>query len=890
MKKNFRDLLCLGFIGVFYHFAIYRSVLIPMHIPVKAWQMLMISFAAILALFLSDTRPGRIVFLSAIGLGAGYTAYVLLAEGSVGVGKIFQPIGTLGKALVQISTGYYSKTIPEALLWWTVVLYALVLAIPVYYLLVPRLRFYFLIVPGAGLFIALWSMFRHVDKISFYIFITVAIVCFIHYKYILYRKKDSDRKQVPLGTNTIVFFVPVALLILLVASVFTVKNVPLKWPWLDEKINIWYWTLHEKYNVDRYDQFTLANTGFGDPKRLGGPVYPDYTPVMVVKSPTRVYLRGAVYDEYTGSGWIRTEQEELEDTTDRAMDLLELQYGWKAGGASLNLFNLRQYREYLEQSSSDEYKETTFSTKDGGEQTIYVQEGSAIYSFEQAAGDVVQDSLVTVFPSEVNDEVKQARILDAAKANPTEYIDFIRSSLRPQLLSKLHPEQSISVRYLQVRTRTLFTPLKTYVPINGLPGVRLTESPEGIFEGDVRLARDSEYYYNYVQPAYGMEALKQYYNSSSPGLYRNFRLANDAFLEGMEEYGVANAELTRSEMNDFLKVYRELEKYRDDIYNRYTGLPETIPERVLTLAADLTESELSTYSKVLAMEKYLRENFAYTLTPGVPPQNQDFVDYFMFTGKEGYCAYFASALCILTRAAGIPARYVEGFVMPQTPDKNGYYHVTNQYAHAWVEVYLEGVGWITFEPTPPYAGAMNFFVSLQDNDGTGYYPELPPEIPDQYLYMPSNLPMDYDIDVNNKAGIEAVTVILWAGAVIAGILFLNLIAVLLHFLVLRLLPAQKSVPAVYRYLVLLLRQVGCVSKLGETPKNFAKRVDERFQLIHMTMAEMVEMFYNVRFGMHTPDKVSLKRLFAFTREVKAKSGRALYLHKRILFRGLLFRG
>lgn len=290
------------------------------------------------------------------------------------------------------------------------------------------------------------------------------------------------------------------------------------------------------------------------------------------------------------------------------------------------------------------------------------------------------------------------------------------------------------------------------------------------------------------------------------------------------------------------------------------------------------------------MEKYLRENFAYTLTPGVPPQNQDFVDYFMFTGKEGYCAYFASALCILTRAAGIPARYVEGFVMPQTPDKNGYYHVTNQYAHAWVEVYLEGVGWITFEPTPPYAGAMNFFVSLQDNDGTGYYPELPPEIPDQYLYMPSNLPMDYDIDVNNKAGIEAVTVILWAGAVIAGILFLNLIAVLLHFLVLRLLPAQKSVPAVYRYLVLLLRQVGCVSKLGETPKNFAKRVDERFQLIHMTMAEMVEMFYNVRFGMHTPDKVSLKRLFAFTREVKAKSGRALYLHKRILFRGLLFRG
>lgn len=268
MKKNFRDLLCLGLIGVLYHFAILRSVLIPMHIPVKSWQMLLFALAAILFFFLVETRPGRVVFFCAIGLGVGYIVYVLITGGSEGLAKAFQPVAALGKAILQISSGYYSETVPDAMVMWTVGLFALVLAIPVYYLLVPRLRFYWLIVPGIGLFMILWGMFRHVDKASFYIFITVAIVCFIHYKYILYRKKDSERREMPSGTNTIVFFIPVAIVILLAASLFTVKNMPIQWPWLDEKINLWYWQMHEKYNVDRYDKFSLDKTGFGDRKSV----------------------------------------------------------------------------------------------------------------------------------------------------------------------------------------------------------------------------------------------------------------------------------------------------------------------------------------------------------------------------------------------------------------------------------------------------------------------------------------------------------------------------------------------------------------------------------------------------------------------------------------------
>lgn len=888
MKKNFRDLLCLGLIGVLYHFAILRSVMIPMHIPVKGWQMLIFSLAAILFFSLVETRPGRIGFFCAIGLGVVYVAYVLLTGGSEGLAETFGPVARLGKAILQISSGYYDDTVTKAMLMWTVALYALVLAIPVYYFLVSRLRFYWLIVPGIGLFVTLWGMFRHVDKLSFYIFIIVAIVCFIYYKYILYRKKDSERREMPSGTNTIVFFIPVAIVILLAASAFTVKDMPIQWPWLDEKINLWYWQLYEKYNVDRYDQFSLDKTGFGDPARLGGPVYPDYTPIMVVKSPSRVYLRGAVYDEYTGVGWNKTEQGELADISDRAMDHLELRYGWKASGVTMGLLNLREYREYLEQNIAERLR---------GEP---IQIDSIIIEPSQSEGVYIQDKDAAVAKNtnisiySVNSSsggyLSNEQILEAIKDDPTEYLNFLRVQQVPQLLSKLHPEEVLTVRHLQVRTKTLFTPLKTYVPINGLPGFILSESPEGTFEADVRLPKESEYEFNYVQPAYGMGALKNYFQSSSPGLYYRFRELNDAFFGNLEEYGIVNAENVKNELEDLLEVYQDLENYRNDIYNRYTKLPDTIPIRVRDLALRLVMNEQTTYSKVQALEKYLRENFTYTLRPEVPPKDQDFVDYFMFEGKEGYCSYFASALCILTRAAGIPARYVEGFVMPEAPDENGFYHVTNQYAHAWTEVYLEGAGWVTFEPTPPYAGAMNYLVSLEESEGTGYYQELPPEIPDQYQYMPRNLPADFDFADGGVSKSSPAIVMLWISAVILVLLLINLAGVLLHRLVLRLLPAKKSVPVLYRYMVMLLRQVGCVVRLGETPKDFAKRVDERFEFVHMTMMEMVELFYSVRFGSHNPDRNSLSRLFAFTRELKAKSGRAMYLHKRFLLRGLLFRG
>ena len=149
-----------------------------------------------------------------------------------------------------------------------------------------------------------------------------------------------------------------------------------------------------------------------------------------------------------------------------------------------------------------------------------------------------------------------------------------------------------------------------------------------------------------------------------------------------------------------------------NIDNRiYLNLPDELPERVIRLAQEITSMSERDYDKVKDIEQYLRENYGYTLSPSQVVEG-DFVDHFLFEGKEGYCTYYASAMAVLTRAIGIPSRYVEGFVLPPTRNSSGSYTVTNVQAHAWAEVYLEGFGWAMFEPTPPYS---DLFLRIEED-------------------------------------------------------------------------------------------------------------------------------------------------------------------------------
>jgi len=140
----------------------------------------------------------------------------------------------------------------------------------------------------------------------------------------------------------------------------------------------------------------------------------------------------------------------------------------------------------------------------------------------------------------------------------------------------------------------------------------------------------------------------------------------------------------------------------DWIHKTYTTLPEEFPTRIGERARSITAEAENNYTRARLLETYLRTQFTYSLTPGTPPPDRDFVDYFLFDSRTGYCTYFATAFVTMARSLDIPARYVEGFLVSGAlPDEQGFLHVQNSMGHAWGEVYLEGYGWLRFEPTPP---------------------------------------------------------------------------------------------------------------------------------------------------------------------------------------------
>ncbi len=129
-----------------------------------------------------------------------------------------------------------------------------------------------------------------------------------------------------------------------------------------------------------------------------------------------------------------------------------------------------------------------------------------------------------------------------------------------------------------------------------------------------------------------------------------------------------------------------------------------------------------------AVQDYLGDQAVYTLTPGNLPEEEDFIEYFLFQNKKGYCTHFASAATVLFRLWDIPARYVEGYmVSPDEFHDNGdgtwTAWVTDGSAHAWTEIYQEGGIWFPVEATPPYWNPENLFSS-------GSEPEAPEEEPE----------------------------------------------------------------------------------------------------------------------------------------------------------------
>lgn len=133
---------------------------------------------------------------------------------------------------------------------------------------------------------------------------------------------------------------------------------------------------------------------------------------------------------------------------------------------------------------------------------------------------------------------------------------------------------------------------------------------------------------------------------------------------------------------------------------RYTDLPP-LPSVVGETAAAITASATSDFDRALALQAWFRSEFVYDTDVDFG-NSASAIERFLVE-RRGFCQQFAGTFAVMTRTLGFPSRVAVGFT-PGTLDSSGRYHVSGRDAHAWPEVWFEGLGWVAFEPTPGRGG------------------------------------------------------------------------------------------------------------------------------------------------------------------------------------------
>lgn len=411
--------------------------------------------------------------------------------------------------------------------------------------------------------------------------------------------------------------------------------------------------------------------------------------------------------------------------------------------------------------------------------------------------------------------------------------------------------ENFEIVYEDIRTITKFYPLKTYRFVESSGYKDKTDHYANLRfkklkgEGTNYLT----YFYRYNLDS---EFLKKMLRDSDTFTYDGYDIDLDT-LKSLGEDFFKQGIRWKTFDSKYIEV---LQSRRNRIYKDYLSLPKSLPDRVARLARKLTQGLTTNYDKMKAIERYLN-SFTYTTKTIQPEEGKDFVDSFLFEQKEGYCTYFASAMAVMGRCLGIPTRYVEGFYVDYE-DKDGFYYtVKNSDAHAWVEVYFDGIGWIPFEPTPGYVerfykewspiskGENNSYQSTNPYMGQNYQP---PEI--------SNPKQEIDRLEVEKSGRKINTDIVF---IIVGVLGIILLLSLIYYLwsknkMHRLYKgADNATKAVvnYRKIMYHLDKIGLPYSNTETLQVYTTRLDQSISIPPYSLKEVNDLYMAVRYGDYT---------------------------------------
>lgn len=431
-------------------------------------------------------------------------------------------------------------------------------------------------------------------------------------------------------------------------------------------------------------------------------------------------------------------------------------------------------------------------------------------------------------------------------------------------LNNIVKNRSYDIEYYDISTRSLFYPIKTY-NIKFYRKLKFNETPQGAFLSDKAKGIGFKYSVKYYE------------------LNLNNTFLQKMFREGAEDNSFVSSEvLSRTARKlfhyDLLPTDIDMEGLKQDLNRRsaeiktwYTALPDSLPERVRILAEQLTKGCENDYDKLKAIETYLNQ-LSYTTRIGKTPGGEDFVDYFLFHQKKGYCTYFASAFGVLGRCVGIPTRYVEGFIVDyENIDSSGAYNVDSGSAHSWVEAYLEGIGWIPFEPTPAFYGAR--YTQWKEEPKTSGYSNFG----ESGILQPS-MPPAYQELINSGENFQGyqsqrknyVLSFIWA---VTGILILFIGITFIYYNILKGKYRKKFENAsdngklffIMAEILHYLEKEGFRMTDEDTLLTFAGRIGNKIKFNQTDFLKVAVIFMGVRYGEYEVNTQDLKEVIEFSK-------------------------
>lgn len=318
----------------------------------------------------------------------------------------------------------------------------------------------------------------------------------------------------------------------------------------------------------------------------------------------------------------------------------------------------------------------------------------------------------------------------------------------------------------------------------------------------------------------------------------------------------------------------------------YLQLPDSITDSTKELVKEITEKVNTDYEKAKAIEKYLRENYRYTLEVNAVPEGYDFVDYFLFHGQEGYCTYFATAMAIMLRLEGIPTRYVEGYLAHEAREE-GIYIVRNNNAHSWVEAYIEPIGWMTFEPTPAYPLPSELDVAELE-EASESQRDIKADA-DKGNALNSILMPTPEIENDSFPAVQSLNKRVEGKYLVITVLILILLGMSMKFIIrfikniykdikISRMPNKEKLIYLYNEIIKLIELRGIIRKKGETHFEFADRIIYNFSSIDSKgIKDITEIFVKNKYSNYPTSDEDVKIVEEYKKTMEKRIRRLLGL-------------